>query len=305
MKCAKIINGKLEFKQVPIPTTLNGERLIKVNAFAINRADLLQIDGLYNAPSGSNIPGLEVAGIDVETGEEVCALVESGGYAEYVCANSLHIVPAPQSFNLEESAAFLEALITGNMNIFYNATASAGETILIHGGSSGVGSFAIKMCKLKGLHVIATTSDLSKSNKCFGLGADSVMDYTEDFDIKLKGQVDIILDILGGDYLNKNLSCLKLGGRLCLIAMMTGSKAQINLSSVLMKNLKIIGSTLRSKGAEDKHKLIKSAMQAFGKHIELGELKPTIDSVYPFTDLPKALQRVASRKHFGKVVVVI
>jgi NADPH:quinone reductase-like Zn-dependent oxidoreductase len=305
MKCAQIVDNKIEFKWIPIPKAKSGERLIKVKAFAVNRADLLQIEGLYDPPDGSIIPGLEVSGVDVNTGENVCALLESGGYAEYVCVNSLQVIPKPKSFSLEESAAFLEALVTCHMNIFASAKAETGETILIHGGSSGIGSFAIKMCKLKRLKIIASASKPLGMDRCLKAGADLVINYTEDFDIQLKRQVDIVLDILGGPYLSKNLKCLKPGGRLCLIAVMTGSKAEVNLGSILINNLSITGATLRSKSSERKRELIEAAWQDFGMHIEAGELKPIIDSVFEFQDLPKALQRVTSREHFGKVVITL
>lgn len=303
MRCIQIIAAKPEFVEAQVPEPKDGERLIKVKAFAINRADLLQIDGLYNAPDASNIPGLEVSGLDVESGEEVCALVASGAYAEYVCVSQLQVFPKPKALGFREAAALPEALVTGYMNLFKNAKAEGGQTALIHGGSSGIGSFAIQMCKLKGVNVIASVGEQSKGQRCMELGAQLVVDYKDDFGALLKGRVDIVLDILGGQHLLKNLSCLRMGGKLCLIAVMSGSEAEINLAAILMKNLSIMGSTLRSKSASEKHELIKSALLEFGAHIESGDLKPVIDSVYGFDELQMALQRVRSRDHFGKVVV--
>lgn len=302
MKCAKIIDGKIEIVEVPIPIPKEGEVLIKVKAFALNRADLLQIEGRYLPPDGSDIPGLEVSGITVESGEEVCALLPSGAYAEYACAAPF---PKPKSLSFIEAAALPESLVTCYMNLFKNARAVSEDKVLIHGGSSGIGSFAIQMCKLKGLQVITSISDPPKKQRCLSLGAESVIDYKDAFDVPLKGGIDIILDILGGKHMTKNLNCLKLGGRLCLIAVMSGSKSEINLATVLMKNLKIMGSTLRSKSVSEKQELIKSALLEFGVYINSGALKPVIDSVYSLSSLSDALERIRSREHFGKVVVEI
>ncbi|MDF3047038.1 MAG: quinone oxidoreductase [Candidatus Midichloriaceae bacterium] len=303
MKCAQIVDGEIQIVHAPIPKPQSFERLIKVKAFAINRADILQIEGKYNSPDGNNIPGLEVAGIDVETGDEVCALLASGGYAEYVCAHESHIIAKPKSFNLVEAAALPEAIVTNYMNISKNAKAVAGETVLIHGGTSGIGSMAIQMAKLKGLKVIASVGDDNKKNLCINIGADLVINYHSDFDQLLKNEVDIIFDILGGEHFEKNISCLKIGGRICLIAVMAGSKANLNLASVLMKNLSIIGSTLRFKNAEQKRILIQEAIKEFSTHLDSKKLCPIIDSTFLFSNLPAALDRVRSRSHFGKVVV--
>jgi len=303
MKCAQIVDGKIQIAHAPIPKPQSFERLIKVKAFAINRVDILQIEGRYNSPDGSCISGLEVAGIDMNTGEEVCSLLASGGYAEYVCAHEDHIIAKPKSFTLLEAAALPEAMITNYMNIFKNAKAASGETVLIHGGTSGIGSMAIQMAKLKGLRVITSIGEDHKKNLCLNLGADSAINYHSDFGQLLKNEVDVVLDILGAEHFEKNISCLKIGGRLCLIALMSGSKAQLNLASVLMKNLSIIGSTLRSQNNEQKRDLIKGALREFSIHLASKKLCPVIDSIFLFSDLAAAIDRVRSRKHFGKVVI--
>ncbi len=305
MRQWEIVDKKLVLSHAQIPTPKAGYKLIKVKAIGVNRADALQIQGLYPSPDKSNIPGLEVSGIF--DGKEVCALLTSGGYAEYVSVPENLIFPIPKTYNLIESAALPEALITCYLNIFKIAKLRAGNTVLIHGATSGIGSFAIKLCKTFGAKVYASVGSDDKIKKCELLGADHIFNYNNDWvsDLKQRGGVDIILDILGGSNFEKNISVSNKKGKIISIAVMTGANAHINLASVLMKNLTIVGSTLRSQTISQKTSLIvKSTEKLYSKLIER-DIKPIIDTVYNFEDAPKAIERLESRKHFGKIVIEV
>lgn len=287
MKAWKIENGQLVLS--PYQLKANPKNVtIEVKAIGLNRADSLQIQGLYPAPDGSNIPGMEVSGFIQGTDEKVCALLPSGGYATHVSVDKRLIMPIPQGFTFEEAAALPEALVTCYLNLFEIAKLKSGQSILIHGATSGIGSFAIKCAEAIGAKVFATT----------GRDTKQYINYNNDFgEIK----VDVVLDMLGGQYVNRNISALKPNGTYLSIALMQGSKAEINMAAVLMKNLKIFGTTLRSKPVAFKARLISKA----NKFIATQPIKPIIDSVYDFKDLPKALKRLENREHIGKVVVLV
>ena len=305
MRQWKIIDKKLVLSHSEIPTPKEGHRIIKVNAIGVNRADALQIQGLYPSPDNSNVPGLEVSG--TLNGKEVCALITSGGYAEYINVPSNQIFPIPKTYNSIEAAALPEALITCYLNIFKIAKFRAGNTILIHGATSGIGNFAIKLCTAFGAKVYGSVGSAEKIEKCSSLGADYIFNYNTDWanDLKQRGGVDIVLDILGGNNFEKNISALNKNGKLISIAVMTGAQANINLASVLMKNLTIIGSTLRSQSPEQKADLIKNATAELYSLIETKNIKPIIDSVYNFEDAPQAIAHLESRNHFGKIVIKV
>lgn len=302
MKAVIIEQGKFKTTELPIPKLTGGKVLVRVKAFAFNRADILQMQGLYG--SGGIIPGLELSGIRVDNGQEVCALVSGSGFAEYVLLDELEVINKPTNFSLIEAAGFLESLATAYLNIFIKAKVRAGQTILIHGGSSGVGTLAALMCKLRGLTVIATSSSDSKLEHCKALGADHALNYESNYDEVFKGQVDIVLDILGGDYFQKNIRCLKASGHLALIGVMAGSVSNISAASILMKNLTITGQTLRSKSIRQKRKIIDRALENFKFEMDSGKLKPVVDSVHQFENFYDAAERLISRQNFGKVIAV-
>jgi NADPH2:quinone reductase len=305
MRQWKIVDKKLVLSHTDIPTQKPNHKVIKVTAIGVNRADTLQVQGLYPSPDNSSIPGLEVSGM--LNGKEVCALITSGGYAEYVSVPENQVLPIPKTYNVIEAAALPEALITCYLNIFKIAKLQSSNSILIHGATSGIGSFAIKLCKAFGAKVYGSVGNDDKITKCSSLGADYIFNYNNDWvdDLKRRGGADIILDILGGSNLEKNVSALNKNGKLISIAVMTWAISNINLASVLMKNLTIIGSTLRSQSPEQKSDLIKNAITELYSLIETNNIKPIVDSVYNFEDAPKAIAHLESRKHFGKVVIKI
>jgi NADPH:quinone reductase-like Zn-dependent oxidoreductase len=269
----------------------------------------LQLDGLYPAYDNTHVPGLEVSGIRMDTKEPVCALLSSQGYSEYVCVPEGQILPLPKGFDYVKAAALPEALVTCWLNLYELGRLEKADSVLIHGGSSGIGSFAIQVCKVFEKKVIATVGDDRKKLFCERLGVDLVANYSdEDFAKKTKalyGGVDLILDILGGKHLNANLSALKPNGTIVSIAVMAGSQAEINLASVLMKNITIIGSTLRSKTVAEKTRLIRAGCKKLYPYIESGKIAPIIDSVFKFMDFQKAFDKMRSREHCGKIVLTI
>ncbi len=305
MKCWSVANNQLELIQAKIPTPRSGYHIVKVKAFGVNRADLLQLQGIYPSPDKSTVLGMEVSGEIVETGEEICALVSSGAYAEYVLVPQNQIIPIPKNYNSIEAAALPEALITVGLNLFKIAKITSGKTVLIHGATSGIGNFAIKLARAVGARVYSSVGSDDKIEKC--TEAEFTFNYKSDWvdEIKSRGGVDVILDILGGEHMEKNISALNPKGTIVSIAVMDGSKANINLASVLMKNLTIVGSTLRSKTNSQKAQLIKYTIDKLLPILESKRIKPTIDSVYDFNDTPKALDRMISRKHVGKIVIEI
>lgn len=299
MRIFECINGELEVRSVPEPVKGNDEIMIKVLAFAINRADLLHMDGLYGR---GERPGLEVCGIDVESGKIVSALLQSGGFGEYVCAKKEHVIEKPKTYTTEEGAACMESMVTFFMNMEL-CSASSGQTVLIHGGSSGLGSAGIQMCKLFGMEVIATAGNDLKLEKCKAIGADQVINYNSNFAETFKGKVDIVFDILGGAFMNSNISVLKNDGRIASIAVMSGSKAAVNLGGLLMKNATIYFRTLRSQSNECKSGLIQRFNKCYGPFMESGDLRPVIDSSYDVGKMKQAIGRMRSREHFGKIVL--
>jgi NADPH2:quinone reductase len=307
MKRLAIHDNKLELEtgEMPVKTKAN-QVLVKVHAVGLNRADLLQTQGLYPSPDNSNVPGLELSGIRTDTGDAICALVSSGAFAEYIYLDPMQFLTVPQGLDLTAAAALPEALITCWLNLVELGGMAQGKNILIHGGSSGIGSFAIQLAKAYSCRVYATVGNSSKFDFCHMMGADQVFDYNQDVfvkEIKEQGGVDIVLDILAGEHLNQSISCLKTGGRLMLIAVMSGSEARVNAAAVLMKNLSIIGSTLRSKTIEQKHALIENAIKHVYPLIEAKKIKPAIDLIYNIEDFREAFARIQSRQHQGKILM--
>ncbi|MGZ7042346.1 MAG: NAD(P)H-quinone oxidoreductase [Thermoanaerobaculia bacterium] len=286
---------------------------IRVSATAVNRADLLQREGHYPPPPGATpILGLECAGTVAEIGAEVrgwrvgeraMALLPGGGYAEEAVADAGSVMHVPTTLSDVEAAAVPETFLTAFLNIFELARAAAGESILIHGGGSGVGTAATTLCKLAGLLVIVTAGSKEKCDRCLAHGADVAINYTqEDFSERAAG-VNIVLDHLGANYLIRDLRALAVDGRVVLIGSMGGDRmANLDVGAILMKRQQIIGSTLRSRSAESKASIVAHFLARFGGDLEEGRIKPVIDRVLPIEQVADA-HRAMKGDHFGKIVL--
>jgi putative PIG3 family NAD(P)H quinone oxidoreductase len=287
---------------------------IAVAATAVNRADLLQREGHYPPPPGASpILGLECAGVVMEAGphatgwargDRAMALLAGGGYADEVVVHSGSAIHVPDALTDEEAAAFPETFLTAYLNIFELAHAKRGETILIHGGGSGVGTAAITLCRLAGMRVIVTAGSDDKCQRCLDHGADVAINYrAEDF-VEKSRPVDVILDHLGAQYLARDLEALNVGGRIVIIGSMGGQRiAQLDVGRLLAKRQQIIGSTLRARPVEEKAALVSSFVRRFGADLHAGRIKPVIDSVLPLSDAAAAHRRMNSSQHFGKIVL--
>ena len=319
------INGKggpevLVPRDVPMPEAGPGQVLIKVAASGVNRPDVLQRKGLYPAPKEhSELPGLEVAGTVAavgagvtrfKTGERVMALVNGGGYAEYCLADEGVTIPIPAEMSDTVAAAIPETFFTVWHNVFERGALEAGESILIHGGTSGIGVTAIQLAKAFGARVFTTAGSAEKCAACVSLGADRAIDYKhEDFAEVIKTEtqgkgVDVILDMVGGDYIDKNIRSLADDGRLINIAYLNGSKAEIDFIRVMMKRLTITGSTLRVRTPEVKAGLARAVEEKCLPLVVSGQVKVLIDSTYPLAHAADAHARMESSEHIGKIVLV-
>jgi tumor protein p53-inducible protein 3 len=308
--------GELEAPQIK-PT----EVLVRVHATALNRADILQREGKYPPPPGaSELMGLEAAGEIYDTGDEVpgewqagdlvMCLLAGGGHAEQVAVDYRLLMRVPNRLTLEQAAALPEVFLTAYQTLFWEADAKKGETVLIHAGASGVGTAAIQLAKAKGLSVIVTASK-GKHQICLDLGADLAIDYKEeDFVEKVKGftagiGAHIVLDFIGGPYLQKNLEVLAVEGRLIQIAMMGGAKSEINLMPVLTKRLQIKGTTLRARSLTYKHELIRAFEGDFMEAVDAGDIRPYIDTVYALEDIREAHAHMEANRNVGKIVLEV
>ena len=301
------------------PSPRAGEILIHVQAAGVNRPDMLQRQGFYAPPPGApDIPGLEVAGTVAalgagvtrwREGERVCALVPGGGYAEYCLAHESNALPVPEGVTTREAAAIPETAFTVWSNVFERGALKAGETLLVHGGSSGIGVTAIGFAKLFGARVITTVGTPEKARRCLALGADVAINYKEtDFVAATlaatedKG-VDVILDMVGGDYVARNYACAAVDGRIVQIAFLRGQKSELDLNALMRKRLTHTGSTLRPRSPAEKG-LIADALRAnVWPRLADGTWRPTIDSTFPLADAAGAHRRMESSAHFGKIVL--
>lgn len=305
----------------PVPTPAPGEVLIKVAAAGVNRPDVLQRRGMYAPPAGaSTVPGLEVAGEIVAFGEgvdaralgaQVCALVAGGGYAQYAVAPYGQCLPVPPSLTMIEAAAIPETLFTVWTNLFERVYAAPGETVLVHGGTSGIGTMAIALCKLFGVNVIVTCGSADKCARAIALGATHAIDYSVcDFVDEVaritggKG-VNAVLDMVGGDYVPRNIACLAEDGRHVTIAVQRGIKAEINVAAIMMKRLTLTGSTLRPRSVEFKTLVAEELQRVVWPHVIAGELKPVIDMTFPLAEAAAAHARMEAGDHVGKIVLVV
>ena len=313
MRAATVEGKDFRIADIDPPRLGAGDLRIRVRATAVNRADLLQREGHYPPPPGaSEIIGLECSGVVIEIGENVggwskgdraMALLAGGGYAEEVVVHAGSAMHVPDALSDEEAAAIPEVFLTAFSNIFLLAGAKSGESILIHGGGSGVGTAATTLCKLNGMRVLVTAGSDEKCAQCVRHGADIAINYrTEDFVEKAKG-VDIVLDHIGAKYLARDLEALGLGGRVVIIGSMGGDKtATIDVTRLLGNRQQIIGSTLRARPVEEKAAIVTAFIDRFGPELSDGRIKPVIDRVYELHEVEEAHRRVAG-DHFGKVVL--
>jgi NADPH2:quinone reductase len=299
----------LSIKTEELPVLKAGEVLIKVQGIGINRGDLLQRKGLYPAPKdASPIMGLEVAGEIVGTGEKVCALTHGAGYCDYTIVPASQCLPLPATMDLVSAAALPEAIFTVWHNVFQRCQLKSGETFLVHGGASGIGTMAIQLARAFGATVYATAGRDDKCKACEQLGATKAINYkTHDFESELhqfeaKG-INVILDMAGGDFIQKNIDLAAEDGRICSIAFARGSKADINFAAMLMKRLTLTASTLRAQSLERKMQMAQEIRRQVWPKIENGEIKPVIDSVFAFDEVEKAHQRMMGGEHIGKILL--
>lgn len=304
-----------------VPTPGVGEVLIKVAAAGVNRPDVLQRRGLYPMPPGiSSIIGLEIAGEVVAVGEGVdsavmgqpmCALVAGGGYAEYCAAPIGQCLPIPSSLTMIEAAAIPETLFTVWTNLFERAYAVEGDIVLVHGGTSGIGTMAIALGKLFGLTVIVTCGSDEKCARAIDLGADHAINYaTQDFVEVVKAitggkGVNAVLDMVGGDYVPRNIACLAEEGRHVTIAVQRGISCELNIAAVMMKRLTLTGSTLRARSVSFKTLVADELHRTVWPHVIEGKLRPVIDMTFPLAEAAHAHMRMEAGDHVGKIVLTV
>jgi putative PIG3 family NAD(P)H quinone oxidoreductase len=302
----------------PVPQPGPGELLIKVAAAGVNRPDILQREGKYPPPPGApSILGLEIAGEVVALGDgadarlmgrPVMALVAGGGYAEYAVAPSGQCIAVPPALSMVEAAALPETLFTVWSNVFERGHAAPGETLLVHGGTSGIGTIATRLAKLFGLNVIVTAGSPEKCARALEIGADHAIDYkTRDFVAEVKrlapDGVNLVLDMVGGDYVPRNLDCLAEEGRHVSIAVQRGASAEIPIWKIMQKRLTLTGSTLRARDGAFKTTLRDTLVRVVWPLLADGRLKPEIDSTYPLAHAADAHRRMDAGEHVGKVVL--
>ena len=306
----------------PMPAFGAGELLIRVAASGVNRPDVLQRKGLYPVPPGaSDIPGLEIAGTIVDgdaaalaaagfaVGARVCALVAGGGYAEYCSAPVAQCLPSPANLSDVEAASLPETFFTVWSNVFDRGRLQPGETLLVHGGSSGIGVTAIQMAKAWGATVIVTVGSADKGAACRALGADHAIDYkTQDFVAEVlrltdgKG-TDVVLDMVAGDYIGRDVKCLAEDGRIVIIAVQGGTQSTVDASLVLRRRLTLTGSTLRPRPVAFKAQIAASLRETVWPWLESGRVKPVIHEVFPAAEAARAHELMESNRHIGKLVL--
>ena len=324
MKCIQIREpggpGVLEMTTRPIPSPQSGEVLIRVMAAGVNRPDCIQRLGHYAPPPGiTDIPGLEVAGEisaignDVSgwsVGDPVCALVAGGGYGEFVTAPAQQCLPVPGTLTMIEAAALPETFFTVWTNVFERGALKAGETLLVHGGSSGIGTTAIQIARQMGARVMATAGSAEKCAACLKLGAERAVNYREedfvDAAIEFGGKgVDVILDMVGGDYIARNIKALAVDGRLVNIAFLQGSKAEVNFMPIMLKRLTLTGSTLRPQSIERKGEIANALKSRVWPLIGNGTIHPVVHQTFELSDAEEAHQLMESSQHIGKIILAV
>jgi NADPH:quinone reductase len=307
--------------RIPVPEPGAGEVLIRVAAAGVNRPDVLQRMGHYPPPPGASpIPGLEIAGEVVAVGEGVgremlgqkmCALVAGGGYAEYATAPIATCLPVPPALSMPEAAAMPETLFTVWTNLFERAYATEGDSVLVHGGTSGIGTMAIALGRLFGLTVIVTCGSAEKCEAALALGAAHAIDYSQsDFVAEVARITDgrgvaAVLDMVGGDYVPRNLACLADDGRHVSIAFQRGMVAEVNVMLVMRKRLTLTGSTLRPRSTSFKGLVADELHRTVWPHVVDGRLKPVLDKAYPLAEAAEAHRRMEAGAHVGKIVLIV
>jgi putative PIG3 family NAD(P)H quinone oxidoreductase len=302
-----------------MPQPGHGELLIRVGAAGVNRPDVMQRAGGYPPPPGaSDIPGLEVAGSVVacgagtqrfRVGDSVCALVTGGGYAEYCAAPEAQCLPYPKGYSHAEAGALPETFFTVWTNLFERGRLQAGERLMVHGGSSGIGTAAIQLATAMGVRVFATAGSAEKCAACRDLGAELAVNYrAEDFVAAVKtatgGEgVDVVLDMVGGEYVQRNLSCLRSEGRLIQIAFLGGAESALNLAPVMLKRLTITGSTLRAQSVASKGRIAAALEKEAWPLLSARTIAPVIDSSFPLAEAAKAHARMETSEHIGKILL--
>jgi putative PIG3 family NAD(P)H quinone oxidoreductase len=305
----------LSWQEVPDPQPKQGEALVEVHYTALNRADLSQRAGHYPPPHGeSEILGLELSGIikqlpkdakNWKVGDEVCALVSGGGYAELAAVPVDMLMPVPKNWTLQEAGALPEVFFTAFLNLFLEARLQKGEKVLIHGGASGVGTAAIQLALKAGCEVFTTVGSEDKAAFCISLGAQHVINYkTQDF-AEVVGNlgIDVILDMVGANYFERNLNLLSTNGRLVFIATLGGTKAEIDIRKLMAKRIMLKGSTLRARPLAEKIAIKEAFMKQFWQSLEEGHIKPIIDSVFPIQEVEKAHKKMQSNENIGKLLL--
>lgn len=308
----------LKTRAVPVPGA--DELLVEVAAAGLNRADIMQREGNYPPPAGaSDILGLEVSGTvaatgpgvtDWSVGDQVCALITGGGYAEYCVAPAPQCLPVPETVAVVEAAALPEAYYTVWTNVFERGRLTQGESVLVHGGSSGIGTTAIQLARRFGARVFATAGTVDKCAACERLGAERAINYrADDFVAAIKEAtggrgVDLILDMVGGPYLMRNLECLAIEGRLVVIAVMGGTQTEINLAAVMSRRLFVTGSTLRARSVEQKAAIAGALRSQVWPHLVSGDLRPIVHATYPFGEVAEAHRVMEASTHIGKILLV-
>lgn len=302
----------------PRPEPGPGEVVIRVAFAGVNRPDALQRAGSYAPPpDASDLPGLEAAGeisaigagvTEWKPGDHVCALLPGGGYAEYVATHASHCLPVPEGMSLEEAACLPETFFTVWSNVFMRGGLQAGERFLIHGGTSGIGTTAIQLARTFGARVFATAGSAGKCAKCLELGAEAAWNYREEdwsAAMRAAGRADVILDMVGGDYLSRNLAALAMDGRLVQIATLGGVESTVNLARLMMRRQTITGSTLRPQSVLAKARIASQLREKVWPRFARGRLWPVIDSRFPLDRAAEAHERIEAGGHIGKIVLQV
>ena len=309
----------LKLEEVPDPAPAAGEVVVSIAAAGVNRADLMQRQGFYPPPPGAPpYPGLECAGqitavgagvTGLRPGDEVCALLAGGGYAEQVAVPAVQVLPVPAGLTVAEAAALPEVACTVYANVFLTAGLQPGETLLVHGGASGIGTMAIQLARALGARVACTAGSDAKLRRCRELGAELAIDYTsEDFvaavrDFTGGSGADVILDIMGGAYLQRNVAALAIGGRLVVIGLQGGATAELDLGTMLRRRLTVHAASLRARPVAEKAVVVEGVRDVVWPLILSGQVKPVIDTVVPLAEAARAHQLMEAGQHVGKILL--
>ena len=312
---------QLKTARRPVPKPASGEVLVRVAAAGVNRPDVMQRQGRYPPPPGaSDLPGLEIAGAivalgagvsELKVGDQVTALLPGGGYAEYAVAAAPLCLPIPEGLSMVEAAALPETFFTVWTNLFDRGRCNAGETVLIHGGTSGIGTTAIQLASAWGARVFATAGTEEKARACERFGAVRGIDYrTEDFVEVIRQEtagrgVDVILDMIGGSYLGRNLEAAAVEGRLVVISLIGGARAEINLLTIMSKRLTLTGSTLRARSVEQKAAVAEAVHRNIWPLLSAGRVRPIIHATFPLAEASEAHRLMETSRHIGKIVLTI